>query len=81
MNTNNKQVMVTGAAGFIGSHLTVSLVHGGYRVRAMVHYNFQNNWGWLGTIPSDVLENVEVFPADITDPFAVKKGVEGWLDD
>ena len=76
MNTNNKQVLVTGAAGFIGSHLTEFLARSGYQVKAMVHYNFQNNWGWLETIPSDVMENVEVFSADITDPFAVQKAVE-----
>jgi NAD dependent epimerase/dehydratase len=77
MNINNKQVLVTGAAGFIGSHLTESLARSGYQVRAMVHYNFQNSWGWLETIPSDIIKNVEVFLADITDPFAVQKAVEG----
>ena len=43
----------------------------------MVHYNFQNNWGWLETLSPDVMENFEVFSADITDPFAVQKAVEG----
>ncbi len=71
------QILVTGAAGFIASHLTETLVIAGHKVRAMIHYNFQNNWGWLETLPQEVMANVEVFPADITDPFAVQKAVSG----
>ncbi|ADJ29600.1 SDR family NAD(P)-dependent oxidoreductase [Nitrosococcus watsonii] len=71
------QVLVTGAGGFIGSHLTEELVRTGYQVRALVHYNFQNNWGWLETLPEEVMKNVEVYPADICDPFAVRKAVVG----
>ncbi len=70
-----KSVLVTGAAGFIGSHLTEALVVAGHKVRAMVHYNFQSNWGWLESLPKDIMANVEVFPADIADPFAVQKAV------
>ncbi len=72
-----KNVLVTGAAGFIGSHLVESLAGRGLNVRAMTHYNFQNNWGWLDSFPNDLMENIEVFPADIADPFAVHKAVEG----
>jgi NAD dependent epimerase/dehydratase len=71
------QILVTGAAGFIASHLTETLVVAGHKVRAMIHYNFQNNWGWLETLPQKVMANVEVFPADIADPFAVRKAVSG----
>ena len=70
-------ILVTGAGGFIGSHLVEGLVQAGHRVRAMVHYNFQSNWGWLETLAQDVMDNVEVFPADITDPFAVREAVKG----
>lgn len=49
----------------------------GFRVRAMVHYNFQNSWGWLETLSKEVMDAVEVFPADIADPFAVRRAAEG----
>ena len=70
-----ERVLVTGAAGFIGSHLTETLAAEGRRVRAMIHYNFQNDWGWLETLPPRIMENIEVFPADICDPYAVRKAV------
>jgi dTDP-glucose 4,6-dehydratase len=72
-----EQILVTGAAGFIGSHLTETLAAQGRRVRAMIHYNFQNNWGWLDTLPKALMERIEVFPADICDPYAVRKAVAG----
>ena len=70
-----KQVLVTGAGGFIGSYLTEELVKSGYNVRAMIHYNCQNRWGWLEMVPKKILENIEVYAADIRDPFVVRKAV------
>ncbi len=71
-----EKVLVTGAGGFIGSHLTEVLVAAGRNVRAMIHYNAQNRWGWLDSASRDVKDAVEVFPADITDPYAVQKAVK-----
>jgi len=71
------RVLVTGAGGFIGSHLVEELVKTGFHVRAMVHYNALNHWGWLDTLPREVIDDVEVFPADIRDPFVVRKSVRG----
>jgi len=73
----NETVLVTGAAGFIGSHLAEALISEGYKVRALVHYNFQNNWGWLDTLPSRILEEMDVVTGDICDPFFVDEAVKG----
>ena len=56
-----KKVLVTGADGFIGSHLTEELVKQGYDVRAFVYYNSFNTWGWLDTLPKDIMEHIEIF--------------------
>tara|TARA_B110001452_G_C15235355_1_gene427725 strand:- start:147 stop:1145 length:999 start_codon:yes stop_codon:yes gene_type:complete len=77
MDIKNKKVLVTGACGFIGSHLAELLVEKGYTVRAFVYYNSFNSWGWLDSIPNDVLKNIEVFTGDIRDPNGVKKAIEG----
>jgi dTDP-glucose 4,6-dehydratase len=66
-----KQVLVTGADGFIGSHLTEALVKAGAKVRALALYNSFNNWGWLDT--SSVLDQIEVVSGDVRDPFLCKK--------
>jgi UDP-glucose 4-epimerase len=60
-------VAITGADGFIGSHLTETLVSSGYRVRAMVQYNSFGSWGWLDTLDRSVLDSIEVVPGDIRD--------------
>ncbi len=77
MELKNKKVLVTGADGFIGSHLIESLLDEGCQIRAFVFYNSFNNWGWLDSIPRDKLERIEVFTGDIRDPYGVRKAVEG----
>ncbi len=72
----NKNIVITGAGGFIGSHLTEEMVRRGASVRAMVHYNSRNNWGLLELLEKDVLDNIEVESGDITDPFFVKKATK-----
>ena len=69
-----KKILVTGSDGFIGSHLTEELVRAGYQVKAFVYYNSFNTWGWLDTLPSDVMKNVEIFQGDVRDPNGVKEG-------
>ncbi len=71
------KVLVTGADGFIGSHLTEELVKKGYQVRAFVYYNSFNSWGWLDTMPKDIMENVEIFQGDIRDPNGVQEAMRG----
>ena len=72
-----KKVLVTGADGFIGSHLTEELVKKGYNVRAFAFYNSFNTWGWLDTLPKDVMQDVEVFTGDIRDPNGVRTAMKG----
>jgi NAD dependent epimerase/dehydratase len=72
-----KKALVTGAAGFIGSHLVEQLVQDGHDVRAFVHYNSNSNWYNLEKLPEDVLKCVEVVAGDVTDPFAIDQAVEG----
>ncbi len=71
------QVAVTGAEGFIGSHLVETLVQRGYRVRAMVLYNMHNSRGWLDALPADVRDQVNVVFGDVRDPASVRQLVEG----
>lgn len=73
----NSRVLVTGADGFIGSHLTETLVRQGYDVRALVLYNSFNSWGWLDHCSADVKGRFEVFPGDIRDPHGVKEAMKG----
>ncbi len=71
------KVLVTGADGFIGSHLTELLVEKGYEVRAFAFYNSFNTWGWLDTLPASIMDLVEVFTGDIRDPNGVREAVKG----
>lgn len=72
-----RKVLVTGADGFIGSHLTEALVSKGYNVRAFVLYNSFNSWGWLDNIPETVRASLDVFAGDIRDPHGVKTAMRG----
>ncbi len=72
-----EKILVTGAEGFIGSHLTEELVKHGYDVRAFILYNSFNNWGWLEDLPQDIMEHVEVFAGDVRDPNGVLEAMKG----
>lgn len=69
---SSKKILVTGACGFIGSHLVERLVKEGYDVKAFVQYHPLNSWGWLDTLDKSILEKIEIFSGDIRDPFGVK---------
>lgn len=73
----SKKILVTGADGFIGSHLTEALVTQGYDVRAFVYYNSFNSWGWLDQSPLEIKKNLDVFAGDIRDPYGVKEAMKG----
>lgn len=73
----NKKVLVTGADGFIGSHLTELLIEKGYEVRAFSYYNSFNSWGWLDTIDKKKLNEIDVFTGDIRDPNGVREAMKG----
>ncbi len=73
----NSTILVTGADGFIGSHLTEALVRQGFNVRAFVYYNSFNSWGWLDKCAPDTKGQFEVFPGDIRDPYGVKEAMRG----
>jgi dTDP-glucose 4,6-dehydratase len=72
-----EKILITGADGFIGSHLTEALVRAGHKVRAFVLYNSFNSWGWLDHCSPDVKGQFEVFPGDIRDPHGVKEAMKG----
>ena len=67
MRLDNKQILVTGADGFIGSHLVEGLLDAGCKVRAFVYYNSFNSWGWLDHLPQEKKDRLEVVTGDIRD--------------
>lgn len=71
------KVLVTGADGFIGSHLTELLLKKGYEVKAFTYYNSFNTWGWLDTLPKSTLKEIEIFSGDIRDPNGVYTAMKG----
>src|SRR6266568_2527532 len=73
----SKKILVTGADGFIGSHLSEELVRRGHDVRAFVLYNSFNSWGWLDDAELEIKKSLDVFCGDIRDPHGVKKSMEG----
>jgi dTDP-glucose 4,6-dehydratase len=71
------KVLVTGADGFIGSHLVEKLVREGKEVKAFNFYNSFNSWGWLDTVSKEIMSEVEVFSGDIRDPNGVREAMKG----
>ena len=77
MNLKNKKVIITGAGGFIGSHLTEELVKICSSVKALVHYNSRGDWGLLELSDKNIKDNIEIFQGDIIDPFSVENAING----
>ena len=71
MELRNEKILVTGADGFIGSHLIQALLAEGAQVRAFVYYNSFNHWGWLDSLDAETLGRIEVVSGDIRDPQGV----------
>ena len=71
------KLLITGADGFIGSHLVEQAIIEGYKVKAFCYYNSFNSWGWLDTLPTEIMNEVEVFTGDIRDPNGVRTALKG----
>lgn len=71
-----KKILVTGADGFIGSHLVEQLVEEGYEVTAFTYYNSFNSWGWLDTFPPYLIDAIKIISGDVRDPNGVRKAVK-----
>ncbi len=72
-----KKILITGANGFIGSHLVEECIKEGYTVKAFVEYNSFNSWGWLDSLSEDTLNEIEVFSGDVRDPNGVREAMKG----
>ncbi len=77
MNLNDKKILVTGADGFIGSHLVEALLNEGCSVKAFVYYNSFNSWGWLDTLSKEKLKDVKIFSGDVRDANGVRTAAKG----
>lgn len=77
MYWQRKKILITGASGFIGSHLIEELINKKATIRAMVHYNSRNDWGNIEKLPEEIKQNIEIISGDIRDPFFIRKAVEG----
>lgn len=77
MQLSGKKILVTGADGFIGSHLVEALLAAGHDVRAFVYYNSFGSWGWLDTLPPAMARKLDVFTGDIRDPNGVLEAMQG----
>jgi NAD dependent epimerase/dehydratase len=73
----NNKILITGADGFIGSHLCELMVSEGFRTKAMVYYNSFNSWGWIDALPKEVKDELEIVSGDIRDPYGVRQAVQG----
>lgn len=77
LNLNGKKILVTGADGFIGSHVVETLVKAGHDVRAFVFYNSNSSWGWLDQSAPGIRDTLDVFAGDIRDPDGVRTAMKG----
>lgn len=76
MNNRKQRILITGADGFIGSHLVEELIGRGCKVRAFVYYNSFNHCGWLDDLPKETFKKIEIFPGDVRDPNGVREAMK-----